>query len=256
VKNNIGCHEIALLKSRSLLGIVFIMAALVNACLARTARAHESVRERNLENLGWLVAQAHESLSGDACQEVMQMFQDKTDGIRDNPELIDTYLYMIEKSTDPDCVINAAEYLDVSIHSLKKIDIHQRNKIGDALAHVLNNESIHLKWWRVQIGIIAPDLEKMGPPYRQMAYDWYIRDLKNLLEDQAITDDKRDEALGCVWNLLSINSKLPMDLLRKIIKKFNLIQFSESSAATMSDRSSAKQKKKYVAEMEQLLKRQ
>jgi hypothetical protein len=256
MKNNIGYREIVLLKRRNLLGCMVLLTALVSACLARTARANESARKRNLEDLGGLVVRARESLSGDACQEVMQLFQDKTDGIRDNPELIDTYLYMIEKSTDPDCIINTAEYLDTSIHSLKKTSIYQRKKIGNALARVLNDKNIHATWWRVQIGIIAPDLAKMGSPYKQMAHDWYIKDLKKLLENQAINDDARDEALGCVWNLLNTNSQLPTALLRKTIKKFDLIQFSKSSAATMNARSSAEQKKKHLVEMEQLLKRQ
>ena len=238
VKNNAGCREIALLKSRNLLGSMFILAVLANACPARAARANESVRERNLENLGGLVAQARESLSGDACQEVLQEFHDSTAGIGDNPKLIDAYLFMIAKSTDSQCVLGVMGYLEPSIIHLDpygrltnrpnpriEVRTNQWMKIGRILSGIL----VNVKWDDIRILNGAADiLARMGPRYRQAAYSWYVQELEKLSNQKYITDDDREECSQIMLDLWSDRRKVPAKFFQQIAKKIDLAGFLKS----------------------------
>lgn len=215
---------------------------------------NDQLREENLSGLDDWIAEARQSLSGDACQSNMENFD--TNGIEDNPRLIDTYIYIVQKSTDTACLSGFIGGLNGSIVSSSgkrlKAQPKQWEKIASALISVMNNSNINhwhghwstmaVKGWRVRYEA-ATTLEHMGPPYQEAAYQFFLNELGRMSKGPNVNDQVRQEAIELIEKFYfnyphdaiygfyqEVKHAPPVALFRAINKNLDLLDFWRSES--------------------------
>lgn len=217
---------------------------------------YEAIRKENLANLDEFLAASRRNYRGE-CDSVMEGIQHFTDYISDDPRLIDTLLFIVKNSTEPSCIAGAIAFLPIGGRLGENLRARpkQWKEIAATLKHAMEDSSI--KNWQTRYSAAA-QLERMGPPYQDATYQFYIQKLAELADDREINDEKREEAVElitacCLSELRQLipkgfykqsNHKPPVETLRRVVKNLDLLTFWQSTIEKINPRYQAKEKEK------------
>jgi len=199
------------------------------------------------------LAYARIALGGPACLLATEGWQYM--GI-DDRTIINTSIYVIERSTDAYCLDwytaelqGMAQYSGKTFKARKK----QWKRAADALTEVMNHPNPDIRAyssgganphivtpWNVRFGA-AQALQAMGPPYQEEAYEYFLNEIGRLARDKRVDDGKRWEAIMLLAEFYfhkpgeaspgfykKIRHKPPIILFRAVNKNLDLLRFWES----------------------------
>lgn len=217
-----------------------------------------------------LLSQLRDARSGEACQVAQDSVKAAIDAGLIQPydtRLIDSALYMVQRSTDPQCVLGHMTGLDAPISYSGQLIKDQKKlwtRIGRVLASLLNGESTsdwHVRFYAAQI------LRRMGPPYQERAYQFFLDELRRLARTNNVNDDAREEAVNFIDQFVfdypdgphegffrKTQHVLPKKLLRKANSNLNLLIFWPSYVERLEQQHAyLGHEKERIAEFKRLL---
>jgi len=142
------------------------------------------------------LAWARASLSGIECQEVDERWRYTGLPISDQ-KVMDTMLYVVDHSTDSECVTAYVSMLMGAVANPivarhLKADKKAWAKMGLALIVTMHKSYAGDSHAAFAAG---ETLQDMGPPYQEAAYQYFLDEMESLAHDKKIDDGKRWEAI-------------------------------------------------------------
>ena len=144
------------------------------------------------------------------------------------PGLINAQIYAVTNSKTPD-ILGCVGYLDYTSVKNTAISSAQRKRAGAALLNsirILKDTStpLTIDYLNMAYGV-ANTLKKMGPSYDVHADDFIDAGLNKLLKEKSITDIDRLWAQTYTGELVDSGWALPINQIRQVVSKYDLVTF-------------------------------